>query len=271
MQTMESKPIQNARQPWTFNRLILTIALFQLILGLLVAGGLALGIFLFVGPFLIPGILLTALLNWRPKKWFYLAAGISISYLFFLFLPFILSGLSNPASPFEFAGYTIGLVSLFWALPAGVNGFWRATKGQPMPDARSGWRTRQGIYSLAVVFIAVGAIVTSALAYAHASNPGTGGGFDFEVTTTVAVTTQNFLFSPSTFTVAGSTFAAIVVTNKDNAFHTFTYEVGGKAYSHDLLPGSTTRFLVFFDAPGSIAFWCIPHRAMGMTGTITVS
>jgi plastocyanin len=271
MQPIESKPSRNARQPWTFNRLVLTIALFELIFALLVAGGFSPAIFLFVGPFLVPGIVLTALLNWRPKNWLFLAAGISISYLFFLFLPFIISGLSNPASPFEFAGYTIGLVSLFWSLPAGVIGFWRTTKGLPLADARSGWRTRQGIYSLAVAFIAVGAIVTSAITYAHASDSRTGGGFDFDVSTSVEVTTQNLLFNPSTFTVPVGTVTAIVVTNKDNAFHTFSYEVGGKTYSHDLLPLSTTKFLVSFGAPGPIPFWCIPHRAMGMTGTMTVS
>ena len=59
--------------------------------------------------------------------------------------------------------------------------------------------------------------------------------------------------------------------NKDSTLHTFTYDLGGQTYSHDLLPGTTTKFLVFFDAAGSVPFWCIPHRAMGMTGTITVS
>jgi len=193
-----------------------TIALFELILGLLVTGGFSPAVFLFVGPFLIPGIVCTALLVWRPNPWFYLAAGISISYLFILFLPFIIGGLSNPASPYEFAGYAIGLISLFWALPAGVTGFLRARKRQPMADIRSGWRTRQGIYALAVVFVAVGAIVTSVAAYTHASGPTGGGGFDFA-------------------------------------------------------PSTTTKFLVFFDTAVSIPFWCIPHQAMGMTGTITVS
>jgi len=143
-----------------------------------------------VGPFLMPGIVCTALLVWKPNPWFYLAAGISISYLFILFLPFIIGGLSNPASPYEFAGYAIGLISLFWALPAGVTGFLRARKRQPMADIRSGWRTRQGIYALAVVFVAVGAIVTSVAAYAHASGPTSGGGFDFAPSTTVTVTTE---------------------------------------------------------------------------------
>ncbi len=270
MQADESKLGRKVRQPWTFNRLLLTIALFELILSLLVAGGFSPAIFVFVGPFLLPGIVFTALLIWRPNQWFYLAAGISISYLFFLFLPFILGGLSNPASPYEFAGYTIGLVSLFWALPIGVIGFLRARKGVPMADVRSGWRTPQGIYALAVAFIAVGAIITSALAYEHASATA-GGGVDFQPSATMTVTTETFLFKPSTVTVPVRTVTAIVVTNKDAAIHTFTYEVNDQTYSHELLPGTTTKFVVFFDATGSIPFWCIPHRPMGMTGTLTVA
>ena len=270
MQTNASNARRSGRPPWTFQRFIVVISFVLLILALFVSGGLSPGIFLFVGPFLIPGALFTALLVWKPNPWFYLGAGIANSYVFFLFLPFIIVGLSNPASTYEYSGYALGLVALFWALPLGVIGFWRARKGQAMPDVRTGWRTRQGLYTLAVAFIAIGGIITSGLAYAHASAPTTGGGFDFQPSTTVSVTTENFAFNPSTFTVPVRTVAAIVVTNRDNAFHTFTYEVNGQTYSHDLLPGTTTKFLVFFDAPGSVAFWCIPHRSMGMIGTITV-
>lgn len=259
---------QKARPSWTFHRFLLTTSLLLLVFSLLVVGGFSPGVFLFVGPFLVPGIVFTALLNWRPNQWTYLAAGIATSYLFFVFLPFILPGLSNPASPYEFAGYVLGLVSLFWALPTGVIGFWRLRKGHPMADVRSGWRTLHGIYTIAVAFVAVGAIMTSALAYAHASSSA---GFDFEPSATVNLTTANFLFQPSTLTVPVQTVVAIVVTNQENQFHTFTYELGGRTYSHDILPGATTKFLVFFDASGSIPFWCIPHQAMGMTGTMTVS
>src|SRR5207249_11746839 len=102
MQADESKLGRKVSQPWTFNRLLLTIALFELILSLLVAGGFSPAIFVFVAPFLLPGLVFTALLIWRPNQCFYLAAGLSLSYLFFLFLPFILDGLSTPASPYEF-------------------------------------------------------------------------------------------------------------------------------------------------------------------------
>jgi len=271
MEGNESATAAKVRQAWTFNRLLLVLAFVDLLVAFVVLGGFSLSTFVFAGPFLIPAIVTTALLVWKPNPWFYLAAGIGISFLFILFLPFIIAGLSNPASPYDFSGNTLGLVSVFWALPAGVIGFWRVRKGQPMADARSGWRTRQGLYALAVAFIATGMIVTSAIAYGHAAGTPSGGGFDFAPTTTVNLTTENFVFKPATFTVPSGTLAAIVVMNKDATLHTFTYELNGRTYSHDLLPGTMTKFLVFFDSAGSIPFWCIPHLSMGMTGTITVS
>src|SRR5437773_11226172 len=102
-----------------------------------------------------------------------------------------------------------------------------------MADVRSGWRTPQGIYALAVAFIAAGAIITSALAYEHASAT-TGGGVDFQPRATVTVAAETFLFTPSTVTVPVRTVTAIVVTNKDAAVHTVAYAVNGQTCSSAL-------------------------------------
>ena len=271
MEATEPEMARKARGPWTFNRLLLTMAFFDLVLALLVSGGFSPAAFLVYGAFLIPGLVFIALLTWRPNPWFYLATGIAVSYLFILFLPFIIGGLANPASPYEFSGDVLGLVAVFWALPAGVLGFLQGRRGTAQLDARSGWRTRQGLYALGVASVAVGAILASAIAYNHAAGTQTGGGFDFQPSVTVNVTAQNFAFNPATFAVSVQTITAIAVTNRDGVLHTFTYELNGQTYSHDLLPGTTTKFLVFFDVAGSIPFWCIPHRSMGMTGTMTVS
>jgi len=271
MEATEPEMARKARGPWTFNRLLLTMAFFDLVLALLVSGGFSPAAFLVYGAFLIPGLVFIALLTWRPNPWIYLATGIAVSYLFILFLPFIIGGLANPASPYEFSGDVLGLVAVFWALPAGVLGFLQGRRGTAQLDARSGWRTRQGLYALGVASVAVGAILASAIAYNHAAGTQTGGGFDFQPSVTVNVTAQNFAFNPATFAVSVQTITAIAVTNRDGVLHTFTYELNGQTYSHDLLPGTTTKFLVFFDVPGSVPFWCIPHRSMGMTGTITVS
>ena len=123
MEATEPEMARKARGPWTFNRLLLTMAFFDLVLALLVSGGFSPAAFLVYGAFLIPGLVFIALLTWRPNPWIYLATGIAVSYLFILFLPFIIGGLANPASPYEFSGDVLGLVAVFWALPAGVLGF----------------------------------------------------------------------------------------------------------------------------------------------------
>jgi len=271
---MQSDDAGTGRGPstaWTFNRLLLVLAFLVVPIALFVAGGFSVLLFVFVGPYLIPSVLFTVLLVWKPRPWLYLVTGIAISYLFILFLPFILPDLVNPANAYAFSGDVLGLMAVFWALPAGVLGFLRGRKGKPEPDARAGWRTREGLYAIAVASIAVGAILASALAYTHATGLPSGGGFDFEPSQTVSVTAQDFLFHPASFNVSVRTVVAIVVVNKDSALHTFTYEVGGRTYSHELLPGTSTRFLVFFDAVGSVPYWCIPHRSTGMTGTISAS
>src|SRR5207245_1531973 len=271
MEATEPEMARKARGSWTFNRLLLTMAFFDLVLALLVSGGFSPAAFLLYGAFLIPALVFIALLTWRPNPWFYLATGIAVSYLFLVFLPFIIGGLANPTSPYEFSGDVLGLVAVFWALPAGVLGFLQGRRGTAQLDARSGWRTRQGLYAVGVAFVAIGAILTSAIAYNHAAGTQTGGGFDFQPSATVNVTAQDFVFNPATFAVSVQTITAVAVTNRDGVLHTFTYELNGQTYSHDLLPGTTAKFLVFFDVAGSIPFWCIPHRSMGMTGTITVS
>jgi len=144
-------------------------------------------------------------------------------------------------------------------------------KGKPQASAREGWRSWQGIYSITVAFLAIGAALTSVAAYNYAASKTAGGAYDFQPQASVTVTAENYMFSPADFPVARQTLTEIVVVNKDPFLHTFTYVVGGTQYSHDLLPSTTTRFLVFFDAAGPIPYWCVPHRAMGMTGTITAS
>lgn len=223
-----------------------------------------------MGPFLIPAVVFVGILLRRPRPWVHLAAGIAISYIFIIFLPFVLPALANPADPYQYSGTVLGLLSVAWSLPAGVLAFLQLRKGKPQLSVRDGWHSWQGVYSVGVALLAIGASLTSVAAYNYFAAR-SGGAFDFQPQATVTVTEQNFAFSPANFTVARQTLTEIIAVNKDPALHTFTYVVGGTQYSHDLLPGTTTRFLVFFDSAGPISFWCIPHRAMGMTGTITVT
>jgi len=271
MDANETEAGKKPRVPWTFNRMLIVMAFVELLITFVIIGGFSAALFVLVGPFLIPAAVFTGLLLWRPRPWVHLAAGIGISYIFIVFLPFIIPALANPADPYQYAGTVLGLLSVAWSLPAGVLAFLQARKGRPQLLAREGWRSWQGIYSVGVALLAIGAALTSVAAYNYAASKSAGGAYDFQPQASVTITAENFAFSPADFTVARQTLTEIVVVNKDTTLHTFTYIVGGTEYSHDLLPGTTTRFLVFFDAAGSIAFWCIPHRSSGMTGTIAVS
>jgi len=271
MESNETEASTKPRAPWTFNRMIIVLAFVELLIAFVIIGGFSPALFIFVGPFLIPGAVLTGILLWKPKPWVHLAAGIGISYIFIVFLPFLIPALANPADPYQYAGTVFGLLSVAWSLPAGVLAVLQARRRRPQLSAREGWHSWQGIYSVGVALLAIGAALTSVAAYNYAAGKSASGAFDFQPQASVTVAAENFMFSPADFTVARQTLTEIVAVNRDSAFHTFTYVVGGTEYSHDLLPATTTRFLVFFDAAGSIAFWCIPHRSSGMTGTITVS
>ena len=58
---------------------------------------------------------------------------------------------------------------------------------EPLPDLRSGLLSLRGMYVLAVTFIAVGAMVTSSLAFSASSAAGFGGGYDFDPEVSVTV------------------------------------------------------------------------------------
>lgn len=83
-------------------------------------------------------------------------------------------------------------------------------------------------------------------------------------------------FTPTDLTVATGKLVDIRVENRDPVYHTFTYSEDGIERSHHLAPNTVTRFLVRFDAPGTITYWSIPDLggpvgdAGPMAGTITV-
>src|SRR5436309_13242503 len=129
MEATQPELARTARGSWTFNRLLLTMAFFDLVLALLVSGGFSPAAFLLYGAFVIPGLVFLALLTWRPNPWFYLATGTAVGYPCIVLLPFIIGGLANPTSPYEVSGYVPGLGAVFWALPAGVRPFPAGRRG----------------------------------------------------------------------------------------------------------------------------------------------
>ena len=76
------------------------------------------------------------------------------------------------------------------------------------------------------------------------------------------------MFGPSEFTFnVGETVAFTLCAETE--FHTFTVEDLGIDVSVD--GGSSETLSFTFDSPGAFRLICVPHEALGMTGTITVN
>lgn len=82
----------------------------------------------------------------------------------------------------------------------------------------------------------------------------------------VTINIAGFTFSPATTTIARGTTVRWV--NGTNTFHTVTPD-GHTAWSDANLAGGAT-FQHTFDTAGTFNYYCTPHRAAGMTGTINV-
>ena len=76
-----------------------------------------------------------------------------------------------------------------------------------------------------------------------------------------------FRFDPSELTFSAGETVALELRS-ESQFHTFTVEALG--IQVDVDGGETVKLTYTFDQPGTYDLICIPHRAAGMTGTITV-
>ena len=75
------------------------------------------------------------------------------------------------------------------------------------------------------------------------------------------------MFDPSQFTFDVGDRVTFTLWG-ETEFHTFT--VGDLDIDVDVDEGTTETFSFTFDQPGTFQLICIPHEALGMTGTITV-
>ena len=263
----------SARGDWTLDRVLVIAGFIAMVLAvvILVTGDSSL-----VGPLLIlllPGIVSTGLLLWRSRPWIYLAAGFANSLVAITATPFGLFGaLANPLVGPVYDSVVLATLSLFLALPAGVMGFLRGRAGFRQRSLAEGIRSLQGFVAVALVALSIGAMAAGSLAYQNLPTPvpSPAPAYDIPLSANVTVLTAGSRFSPSALNITACVVTKITVLNEDDMLHTFTYTNNGTTYSHDLLPGSTTRFFVLFATPGSAPFWSVPDRDSGMNGTITV-
>src|SRR3989449_11714485 len=229
-----------------------------------------------VGPILIlllPGIVFTGLLLWRPRPTFYLLAGLANSVLAITTIPFGLFGaLANPLLGPVYSAVVLTTLSLVLALPAGVIAFRRGRAGLREPHLSEGIRSLHGFAVIAIVSLSVGAIAAGSLAYQNvtARAPSVGPVYDIPAVANVSVLASNSRFSPTAFNLTASMVTKITILNEDDTPHTFTYTNNGTRYSHDLTGSSTTQFFVLFSQPGTVPFSSVLTPDVGMNGTMTV-
>ncbi len=75
-------------------------------------------------------------------------------------------------------------------------------------------------------------------------------------------------FSPKELTFSVGETVTFQVS-AETEFHTF--EVDDLGISQEMEAGQTVEFEYTFDKAGTFELYCVPHEALGMTGTITVN
>src|SRR2546425_68465 len=92
---------------------------------------------------IIPGIIFTGLLLWRPRPWIYPIAGVANCLLGIIALPIgLLGALGNPLVGPVYSSVVLATLSILLALPAGIIGYLR---GQKILRQRT---LAEGIYDL---------------------------------------------------------------------------------------------------------------------------
>lgn len=224
-----------------------------------------------LGVMAAPGLALAALAAWLGRRWLALAAALLALAAPVMVLVVIFGGatLVNPLSAAEFVGSHLalagGLVALVAGIHATVSGGGRVIGRAPALGA------------IALAALLAGGAATSALAEGRAVATGSGGGFDIVPDAVIEMEVRDFRFTPDPVEVRAGSLVEIRVTNADRAWHTLTYDNGGRTYDHELLPGATTSFVARFTEAGEIELWCRPHATddghgghSGMVGRLVV-
>jgi plastocyanin len=127
-------------------------------------------------------------------------------------------------------------------------------------DPPSGLALSEGEMARKAVTVTSGA--TSDLSFALTANGGGTGGEVVEI-----LLNQNLTFSPAQVTISPGT--TVRWRNTTSMFHTVTPD-GHSEWSSVSFTQADETFDHTFQNPGTFPYYCEPHRAFGMTGTIIV-
>lgn len=203
----------------------------------------------FIG-FFIPFIVVFGLVGWWVSRGGR-AAPIVVAVLALLFIamnaPFIIPTLAVPASVVDFVSTAWLVLASITAVIAGIMAFRHAG---PTNDARTLQRVVAGL-AVVVVLVSVVAMVT----YDEA----TGQEGDLELTA------EDIEFKEESLDADSGT-VAVLVTNNDPTYHTFTID---ELDVHLDIPAGTTARIEFEADSGEYEFYCVPHES-DMKGTLSV-
>jgi plastocyanin len=113
-----------------------------------------------------------------------------------------------------------------------------------------------------VIYLLVPLVMLACSEHDDSTGPIDNGGDVTEVTIT------NFAFSAPTLTIARG--ATVRWRNTTGSFHTVTPD-GHQAFVERQTNTQGQAFETRFDTPGRYRYYCVPHRALGMTGEIVVN
>lgn len=173
----------------------------------------------------------------------------------------------DPRAAYEFVAFLLMGTALALALPASLR-----TLSRPHGQRYWGQEWTPPLL-IALVAVVAGASATSMLTYISATAEAERGAYDVVPESVVRVVAVDVKFVPQSIVVQQGIVTEVVVENRDPVFHTLSYSAGDRHVRQDLLPSSTTRFLVLFDSLGPVAAWCAPHsqdHRSGMVATIEV-
>jgi len=122
---------------------------------------------------------------------------------------------------------------------------------------------------IAIALAAVYAIYQGAPVYQPYSPPQAQRSPTTQPMKTIEVELDDYYFKPSSITIIVGEPVRLVLNNEGRSAHTFTVDELG--INVRLAPGETRTIDITPTKAGSYLLYCIPHRALGMVGNITIT
>lgn len=226
------------------------------------------------------GLVAAIVLAFYAPAWMYLVAGVLVAAfpLVVLFVFGAYNGIIHPGTGAEGLGLLLMLLGALVGLVGGVAGFAQARKGNAAPVGAFA-RAPHGILVLVLVGIFAGLGISGAWATADFRSIAEAPASLVESPdATVTLLAQDIQFEPRALSMAVGELTTLVIENRDDVVHTFSYVLDGVERNAVLPAGSEVMLHFKVDGAREIHFFCAPHSGgatdtdeNSMWGTLTVA